>query len=120
MKKDTIITTIVVVAVVGLIGGFWLDYNYGNTYYYGQVSGHVERTEKAPAGYPKRYYYIVNGWDKDGNHKRMEVGSINGHRFVKNRFIRIGWSRVKKVNQYEQITYNQIPKAARDKIMNSK
>lgn len=119
MKKNSMIVLVVIV-VLGVLGGVWYHHNYGKTYYYGQVSGQIERTEKAPAGYHNRYYYKIDGWDKDGNHKQMEVGSIGGHKFVKNRFIKIGWSRAKKVTGYEQVTYNQIPKTAREKITNAK
>ncbi|GAD16519.1 YxeA family protein [Lentilactobacillus otakiensis] len=114
MKKGTV-TFIAVIAIVIGIGSVWYNHNYGRAYYYGQV-GKVERTEKQPDGYPDRYFYMIDGWNKDGQHKKMEVGSMSGHKFVEGHFIKIGWSRAKQVNSYEQVTHSQIPKKARDKI----
>ncbi|EHO49146.1 YxeA family protein [Lentilactobacillus kisonensis] len=110
MKKGTMITLLVIV-VLAAAGGTWYHHAYGKTWYYGQV-GSMERYEKQPDGNPTTYYYLINGWNKDGQHKRMEVGSVGGHRFVKGRYIKVGWSRAQKVATYEQVQRNEIPKKA--------
>lgn len=115
MKKRSI-TILSVIVVIGVLGGMWYHHMYGKTYYYGQVDGKIIRTEKAPAGYPNVYYYKVDGWNKDGKHQRMEVGSTGGHKFVKGHYIKVGWSNAKDVVDFARVSYNQIPKAAQEKI----
>lgn len=114
MKKGTLYTLVIVV-VLAIVGGVWYHINYGKTYYYGQV-GDVARTEKEPKGYPTVYYYEITGYDKDGKAKKMEVGSFAGHKFVKGRYIKIGWSKAKKVVDYDQAKWKQIPKKAQEKL----
>lgn len=48
----------------------------------------------------------INGW----------VGSTGGHKFVKGHYIKVGWSNAKDVVDFARVSYNQIPKAAQEKI----
>lgn len=107
MKKGTVITLIVIVALAAA-GGFWYQYNYGKTWYYGQV-GNLERSEKQPDGNPTTYYYKINGWNKAGQYQQMEVGTVGGHKFVKSHYIKVGVSRAKSVVTYEGIQKNEVP-----------
>ncbi|MFD1125578.1 YxeA family protein [Lentilactobacillus raoultii] len=113
MKKGTLYTIIVLV-VLAVVGGVWYHQNYGKTYYYGQV-GNLARTEKESGG-PDAYYYKITGYNQNGQAKRMEVGSFQGHKFVKGRYIKIGWSKKHGVMSYEQTTWKKIPKKAQSKL----
>ncbi|KRM03952.1 hypothetical protein FD41_GL000991 [Lentilactobacillus farraginis DSM 18382 = JCM 14108] len=115
VKKGTLYVSLAVIIVLGVVGGVWYHVNYGKIYYYGRV-GTMARSEKQAKGYPNAYYYRITGYDKAGRMKRLEVGSFGGHRFVQGRYIKVGWSKARKVVDYRQVMWHQIPQKAREKL----
>lgn len=110
-----LITVMMTALIVIVVGGSVYHYKYGKTYYYGVV-GKMDHSEDQGKGLPTSYYYKIKGYNKNGEKKLLTVGSFAGHKFVEGRFIKVGWSRAKKVNEYEQVSANQIPKEAWAKL----
>lgn len=114
MKRTSwIILGIIVIILV--IGGGWYHHNYSPIYYYGQV-GNLERKENSPGGNPDVYYYKIKAYNEQGDKKTLEVGSVDGHKFTKGHYIRIGYSRAKNVADYKGISYSQVPKEPKQKL----
>ncbi|WP_268912517.1 YxeA family protein [Lentilactobacillus sp. SPB1-3] len=105
------------ILIVAILGFGTLYYqNMARDYYYGQV-GELANVDARKGNHnPDVYWYNIKGYDRQGNFRELHVGSYQGHKFTKGRYLKIGWSQHKGVIDYKRVDRDQIPDKALKKI----
>lgn len=108
----------IIVAVIVLTGGTVAYQKYHGVAYYARVGNVTSQWTDKNAGTTNnqvRAYRMV-GYNRKGAAKHLSVQTFNNQRLTKGHYLKVTWSVAKGVKSYERVAFNQIPKAAQQKL----
>lgn len=90
----------------------------GGESYYVQITtdGQQEESADNQGETVMKYNYSLPGYDKDGKEKEMEFSAFKDRPLKRDAYLKITWNESKGVTSYEEVTKDEIPQAAKEKL----